>query len=165
MAIRVAQRHLEDGTIDIHGLLDQSVAELGSAVAELRQIAHGLRPVNLDDGLEAALAASLRTVPVAVDMHVCSDRLSDDITTTAYYVVSEAVTNAIKHAAAKRITVSVNRVEEQLVVRVSDDGRGGATLSLTSSLADRVAALRGTLRLHSPLGHGTVLEAALPCGS
>ena len=58
MAMRLAQRHLNDGTVDVDGLLDQGVAELATAVAELRQIAHGLRPTSLDDGLHAALSAA-----------------------------------------------------------------------------------------------------------
>ena len=58
MALRLAQRHLGDGTVDVDGLLDRAVAELGTAVAELRQIAHGLRPSSLDDGLDRALGRS-----------------------------------------------------------------------------------------------------------
>ena len=96
--MRLAQRHLGDGTVDVDGLLDQSVAELGTAVAELRQIAHGLRPGSLDDGLPAALARPVAAVPVTVDMDVCTGPLPDDVATTAYYVVSEAVANAVKHA-------------------------------------------------------------------
>jgi signal transduction histidine kinase len=165
MAIRLAQRHLGDGTVDVDALLDQSVAELGTAVAELRQIAHGLRPTSLDDGLHAAVSTLVRTVPVAVDMDVCADVLPDDVATTAYYVLSEAVTNAVKHSDAECIRLHVVRVDGQLIVRVSDDGRGGAVLRATSGLADRVAALGGMLQVDSPPGGGTVVEAALPCAS
>ena len=165
MALRLAQRHLEDGTVDVDGLLDEAVAELGSAVAELRQIAHGLRPSLLDDGLDAALRALARTVPIAVDLDITPDLLPDDVATTAYYVASEAVTNAVKHAAADRIGLQVARLDGQVIVRVSDDGRGGATLSGGSGLADRVAALGGRLQVASPLGRGTVVEAVLPCAS
>ena len=70
MAIRLAQRHLDDGTVDVNGLLDQSVAELGTAVAELRQIAHGIRPSSLDDGLPAAVARLVRNVPITIDLEV-----------------------------------------------------------------------------------------------
>jgi signal transduction histidine kinase len=165
MAIRLAQRHLGDGTVDIDGLLDQSVAELGIAVAELRQIAHGLRPASLDDGLQAALAALVRTIPVTVDMDICADRLPDDLATTAYYVISEAVANAVKHADASRIGLRVTRNNGHVVVQVSDDGRGGAMVSAGSGLADRVAALGGSLQVDSPAGCGTVVLAALPCAS
>jgi signal transduction histidine kinase len=163
MTFRLAQRHLDDGTVDVNGLLDQGVAELSTAVAELRQIAHGLRPSSLDDGLPAALAALVRTVPVLVEMDICPDRLPDDVATTAYYVVSEAVANAVKHAEAKCISLGVARANGQVLVRVSDDGRGGATLPPRSGLADRVAALGGRLKIESPVGRGTLVEAALPC--
>jgi signal transduction histidine kinase len=165
MAFRLAQRHLDDGTVDVNGLLDQSVAELGTALAELRKIAYGLRPGRLDDGLDAALSELVRTVPIAIDLNVCADRLPDDVATTAYYVVSEAITNAVKHATADRIGLRVERADGRLVVTVSDDGLGGAVLSSRSGIADRVAALGGTLRIHSPLGSGTVVEAVLPCAS
>ncbi|GIJ73435.1 sensor histidine kinase [Virgisporangium ochraceum] len=169
MAFRLAQRHLDDGTVDVNGLLDQGVAELGTALAELRRIAYGLRPGRLDDGLDAALAELVRTVPLAIDLDVCAfsrgDALPDDIATTAYYVVSEAVTNAVKHADAGRIGLRVSRDDGRLLVSVSDDGCGGASLSTRSTIADRVAALGGTLRVHSPHGRGTTVEAELPCAS
>jgi signal transduction histidine kinase len=165
MAIRLAQRHLDDGTIDVDELLDQSVAELGTAVAELRQIARGLRPASLDDGLPAALAGLVRSLPVVVDMDVCPDPLPDDVATTVYFVVSEAVANAMKHAEASCIRLRVQRVDGHVVVRVDDDGNGGATLRPQSSIADRVAALGGRLRIESPAGRGTLVEAALPCAS
>jgi signal transduction histidine kinase len=165
MAFRLAQRHLDDGTVDVDGLLDQGVAELGTALAELRRIAYGLRPGRLDDGLDAALAELVRTVPIAVELDVCPDRLPDDVATTAYYVVSEAITNTVKHASADRIRLRVARDDSRLLVSVTDDGRGGAALSPRSSIADRVAALGGTLRVHSPLGDGTRVEAVLPCAS
>jgi len=165
MALRLAQRHLSDGTVDVDGLLDESVAELGIAVAELRQIAHGLRPSSLDDGLPAALGRLVRSVPVAIEMDVHSGPLPDDVATTAYFVISEALTNAVKHAEASRIVLCVSRANGQVVVRVTDDGRGGAVLRAGSGLADRVAAMGGSLNVASPLGSGTVVEAALPCAS
>jgi signal transduction histidine kinase len=146
-------------------VLDQGVAELGTALAELRRIAHGLRPGRLDDGLGPALTELVRTVPIKIDLDVRTDQLPDDVATTAYYVVSEALANAVKHATAGRIALSVSRSDGQLLISVSDDGRGGAALSHRSSIADRVAALGGTLRVHSPLGAGTMVEAVLPCAS
>jgi len=165
MQIRLAQRHLDDGTVDVDGLLDGSVAELGTAVAELRQIAHGLRPSSLDDGLVAALSNLVRNVPLTVDMDVDDSPLPDAVATTAYYVASEAITNAVKHAEATRIELRVVRRDGQLLVRITDDGCGGARLGVRSGLADRVAALGGSLHVASPVGHGTEVEAALPCAS
>ncbi|NJC69815.1 two-component sensor histidine kinase [Planosporangium thailandense] len=168
MALRLAQRHLGDGSVDVDGVLDQAVAELGTAVAELRQIAHGLRPSSLDDGLAHALTTMVGTVPVPVTLDVCPDRLPDEVATTAYYVASEAVVNAVKHADAATIGLRVARVDGRLTVQIRDDGRGGARLLPGAGLAglvDRVAAAGGGLRLTSPLGHGTLVEAELPCGS
>jgi signal transduction histidine kinase len=168
MALRLAQRHLDDGTVDVDGLLDQSVAELGTAVAELRQLAHGLRPSSLDDGLGPALAALTSTMPVPVDLEVRAPTLPDDVSTTAYYVASEAVANAAKYASAERIRLSVAIEDNRLRVVVADNGIGGAaarTGSGLAGLADRVAAAGGQLRVHSPAGIGTLVEAVLPCAS
>jgi signal transduction histidine kinase len=165
MQLRLAQRHLDDGTVDVDELLDQSVAELGTAVAELRQIAHGLRPSSLDDGLPAALSNLVRSLPMTIDMDVDDSPLPDAVATTAYFVASEAITNAVKHSEATRIELHVVRRDGQLLVRVSDNGCGGADLGLRSGLADRVAALGGSLGGASPVGQGTEVEAALPCAS
>jgi signal transduction histidine kinase len=165
MQLRLAQRHLNDGTVDVDSLFDQSVAELGTAVAELRQIAHGLRPSSLDDGLPAALSNLVRSLPLTVDIDIDDSPLPDAVATTAYYVASEAITNAVKHADATRIVLEVVRRDGHLLVRVTDDGRGGAQLGVLSGLTDRVAALGGSLQVASPRGGGTKVEAALPCES
>lgn len=172
MALRLAQRHLGDSSVDLNRLLDSSVAELAAAVAELRQIAHGLRPSSLDDGLGPALSslASKVPIPVTVDVtgDVSVDQLPDDIATTAFFVASEAMANAVKHAHPAAIGLRVSRMDGQLTVQVRDDGRGGAAVRPGAGLAgiaDRVAAAGGALSVSSPAGHGTVVEAVLPCAS
>lgn len=80
-------------------------------------------------------------------------------------MVGEAVANAVKHAAASHIGLRVNRADGQVTVRASDDGKGGAVLHVGSGLNDRVAAPGGVLRVDSPAGCGTVIEAELPCAS
>jgi signal transduction histidine kinase len=168
MAVRTAQLQMRTGAVDMDALLERAVAELATAVAELRQIAHGLRPSSLDDGLSAALTGMTRSLPVPVHIAVEVDRLSDDVATTAYFVACEAVTNAAKHAGAERVAVNVSKVDNRLLIRVADDGRGGAQARPGSGLAgliDRVAALGGSLMMNSPAGQGTVIEAELPCGS
>ncbi len=166
MQLRLAQRHLDDGTVDVDGLLDQSVAELGTAVAELRQIAHGLRPSSLDDGLPAALSNLVRSVPMTVDMDVDDGPLPDAVATTAYYVASEAITNAVKHAEATRIVLAgrpprrpAARPGHRRRLRRRPPRRCGP------ACGDRVAALGGSLQVASPDGRGTEVEAALPCAS
>jgi signal transduction histidine kinase len=168
MALRLAQRRLRAGPVDVDGLLDHGVAELGTAVAELRQLAHGLRPSSLDDGLGPALAGLTSTMPMSVVLDVRADEVPEDVATTAYYVVAESVTNAVKHARAERVRVHVEQCDGQLRIEVTDDGIGGAALSDgsgLSGLSDRVAATGGTLRVHSPAGAGTQVEAVLPCVS
>ena len=107
----------------------------------------------------------MRNVPITIDLEVDDSRLPDDVATTAYFVISESLANAVKHSEASRIGLHVSRLNGQVVVRVSDDGCGGAELRPESGLADRVAALGGSLAVVSPAGRGTVVEAALPCVS
>jgi signal transduction histidine kinase len=166
MALRIAQMRRDPAGID--GVLERAVAELGTAIAELRQIAHGLRPASLDDGLHAALSGMTRSLPFPVDLHVDPAALPDDLATTAYYVACEAVTNAAKHAGAEQVAVRVARDDAAVRIRVEDDGCGGATVRPGSGLAglsDRVAALGGSMTMRSPSGGGTVIEAVLPCAS
>jgi signal transduction histidine kinase len=168
MSLRLAQRHLPSGTVDVDGVIDEAVAEIGTAVAELRKIAHGLRPSNLDDGLPAALANLTSKSPMPIDLDLDAGELPDAVCTTAYFVASEAVTNAVKYASANRISLRVARVSGSVLVEVSDDGEGGAALRPGGGLAglvDRVHALGGALRVVSPKGGGTMVEAVLPCES
>ncbi|WP_214414509.1 sensor histidine kinase [Sphaerisporangium fuscum] len=168
MSLRLAQRHLGDGSVDLDGLLDQSVAELGTAVAELRAIAHGLRPSSLDDGLDVAVRTLAGSLPCPVSLEIDAGVVADDVATTAYYVVSEAVTNAVKHAGACGIQLRIIREDDLLTIQISDDGRGGAGMrrgSGLSGLSDRVAAAGGSLHLNSPAGRGTTIRAVLPCAS
>jgi signal transduction histidine kinase len=169
MALRLAQRHLGDRTTDVDGVLDEAVAQLGTAVAELREVANGLRPSALDGGLAPALSSLAESATLPIDLRIDASRaIPDDIATTTYYVVSESVTNVVKHADASRIDLHVEHDHDQLVVRIEDDGRGGATLRPGSGLAglsDRVAAAGGTLRLTSPPSDGTSVEVRLPCAS
>ena len=168
MDLRLAQRHLGDHSVDLDGVLDQAVTELGTAVAELRQIAHGLRPSSLDDGLAAALTTMSRRSSIPIELSVDVDTLSDLVSTTAYYVANEAVANAVKHSGASAVQVSVSRADGSIVVTVADDGLGGAEVRPASGLAglnDRVSAAGGALQVHSAAGHGTIVRAVLPCAS
>jgi signal transduction histidine kinase len=168
MAMRLAQRRLPQGGVDVNAVLDQGVAELATAIAELRQIAHGLRPTSLDDGLHAALSALTGKLPILVHLDVAPEPLDDDVATTAYFVAAEAITNAAKYANASAINVRVAQCSAGVEVKVQDNGIGGAAArsgSGLAGLADRVAAIGGSLMLSSPAGAGTTIEAVLPCGS
>ncbi|NUP67414.1 MAG: sensor histidine kinase, partial [Nonomuraea sp.] len=149
-------------------LLEQAHDQAQQALAELREVAWRVYPSGLDSlGLGEALAgvAERAGIPVKV---VCElpERPPMAVETAAYFVVSEAVTNAAKHAAASLVTVEVGQEEETVVVRVSDDGTGGARPSGggLSGLARRVAALDGAFEVDSPPGGPTTVVAVLPCG-
>jgi signal transduction histidine kinase len=142
-------------------------AGLDDVQQELREIARGLHPAILAvGGLRPALRALARrsAVPVDLEMKVAG-RLPEPVEIAAYYAVSEALTNAAKHARATAVEIEAAVSDGVLHVRVRDNGRGGADFSHGSGLLglrDRAEALGGRLQLCSPPGKGTVLEIALP---
>jgi signal transduction histidine kinase len=143
--------------------------QLLEATAELRELAHGLHPMILaQSGLKAAVEtlADRSAIPVRLNV-VVHDRLLREIEATAYYLVSEALTNAARHSDAGIVIVDVAQVDEGLLVEVADDGRGGARLGEGSGLqgiADRLGALGARLHIDSPSGGGTRISTVLPCG-
>jgi len=166
ISLRLAQRHLPAGPT--FAALDGAVAELQASVAELRRISQGLRPSGLDDGLPSALRMLVRASPIPIELSVTADPVHDTVATTAYYVAAEAVANALKHAQPQQVRIEVSSLDGVLCVSVVDDGRGGALIMSGSglgALADRVSAGGGTLRVCSEAGHGTTVEAMLPCAS
>jgi signal transduction histidine kinase len=150
-------------------VLQQAVEELRAGLGELRALARGLHPAILsDEGLVPALRALTSRSPVPVKLTASPvGRLPGPVETTAYFVVSEALTNVIKHADASAVQVTIEQANGRLIVTVTDDGAGGAEAGAGSGLrglGDRVAALDGGLELRSPAGQGTCLRAELPCG-
>jgi signal transduction histidine kinase len=148
--------------------LDQIVDEVGSAIGDLRQIAAGVRPARLDDGLAAALRDLARTTPVPLEVDAPQERVAASVEAAAYFVACEAITNAVKHGSASKVAVRAHRENGTLHVRITDDGIGGATVRRGSGLAglrDRVAAHGGTFEIVSPRGGGTTLQVAIPCES
>jgi signal transduction histidine kinase len=140
---------------------------LNEATEEVREIAQGIHPAILTQG---GLAPALRTlalrsaVPVEVNVER-EERLPEPIEVAAYYVAAEALTNAAKHAGASRAWVRLERQDGLVLLRISDDGVGGADPAIGSGLTgirDRVEALGGSLAVTSPRGEGTVLDVALP---
>ncbi len=140
---------------------------LSEAVDELRETARGIHPGNVTKlGLVPAIRglAYNAAVPVTFDAGF-EMRLPDSVEVAAYYVVAESLTNAVKHARATAVSVEANIADGRLRLLVRDDGQGGADPSLGSGLtglADRIAALNGTIDIVSPPGHGTRLEVTLP---
>jgi signal transduction histidine kinase len=168
LQIRRMQRSLPREAMILAPALDQIVGEVGSAITDLRQIAAGVRPARLDDGLAAALHDLARSAPIPVDVEAPIGRVNASVEAAAYFVVCEALTNSVKHASATRVALSATRAEGTLRVTVSDDGIGGAYARRGSGLAglgDRVSAHGGTLVIASPSGGGTRIEVAIPCDS
>jgi signal transduction histidine kinase len=127
-----------------------------------------VHPVALTDGgLEAALPGLARRCPVPVRVvGVPAGRLASCVESAAYFVVSEALTNVARSSGATCAWVRLERVLDGLVVEVGDDGRGGADPEAGTGLrglADRLAAVDGTLSLESPAGEGTTVRAVIPC--
>jgi len=156
------------GDADLEGLLDQARDELQTSLAELRELARGIHPAVLTDrGLEPALRALAERAPVPVDLRADTEaeRLPGPVEAAAYFVVSEALQNVAKYAHATGASVTVRRSRGRVVVDIADDGVGGADAARGSGLrglADRVAALDGTIAVDSPPGRGTRLRAEIP---
>ena len=167
LALRDVQRQLPPGSAPATAL-DATVAELADAIEELRELARGVRPAGLDDGLAPALRELAARSSLRARVEATDERFPDSLETAAYFVASEALTNAAKHAQASEVAVSAVRRNGSLVVRVRDDGIGGAKPTAGSGLlgmTDRVAALGGTVSVDSPRGGGTIVTAELPCES
>ena len=138
------------------------------ALKELRDLARGIHPPILADrGLGPAISALAvhAAIPVSVDVEL-DERPPAAVETAAYFVAAEALANALKHSEAARIDIDVHERGDDLVVRVLDDGHGGASEANGGlhGLRQRVEAIDGSLRIASPEGGPTVIEAVLPCG-
>ncbi len=167
IGLRLARELLPATETTAIDLLDQSIDNAQTAINELRELASGIYPLVLTvKGLVAAVKdlASRCPVPTVVE---CADerRIPSTVESNAYFVVAEAVTNAVKHARASRIDVSVE-FGEVLRIKVADDGIGGVGKATAGSgmtgLADRVAAFDGKLTIDSPPGRGTTLLIQIP---
>ncbi|MGW7255180.1 sensor histidine kinase [Streptomyces sp. NPDC054834] len=162
-----AKMTVPSGLEELHAELRHVATGLTDVFDELREVARGIHPAILaQGGLAPALKALARrsAVPVDLAVHV-EDRLPERIEVSAYYVVSEALTNTAKHAQASSVTVTVDSDSDVLRVRVQDDGVGGADLAAGTGLVglkDRVEALDGRMSLESPRTVGTTLSAELP---
>jgi signal transduction histidine kinase len=140
--------------------LDRAVLSLESLVAELRRLAHGIRPGRLDDGLDVAIRQLAGASPIPVSVEMDRVEVSDTLATTAYFVVAESLANTLKHADARSARVRVVQADDLFTVEVCDDGCGGASAARgMDALRDRVAALGGRLAVTSPVGVGTTVRA------
>jgi signal transduction histidine kinase len=167
--LRAAEADLAAGTGGVAEQLDRVAAGLDGVLADLREIARGLHPAVLaDGGLRPALNTLARrsAVPVDLDIQV-EGRLPEPVEIAAYYTVSEALTNAAKHAHATTARIDVAASDRVLHLSVRDNGRGGADFTHGTGLLglkDRAEALGGHVDLRSPQGAGTTLDITLPLG-
>ncbi len=167
LELRAAQASVPARLSELRAELDRLVEGLAGVLDDLRETARGIHPAVLDSGgLGPALRALARRSAVPVELDVAAEgRLGEAVEVAAYYVVSEALANVAKHAQASVVRIGVQISGQQLLVSVSDDGRGGAAPAAGSGLIglkDRVEALGGSLSVESPLGAGTTLRAVLP---
>jgi signal transduction histidine kinase len=166
LRLRLLASRLTPGS-EAEQLLADARNELAVSLQELRDLARGIHPAILSDrGLPAALEALIERAPLPIELHVESaGRSPEPVEVAAYYLVSEALTNILKHSDATSASVSVIRRGARLVVAVADDGAGGAdrvTGSGLRGLTDRIEALGGRLEVSSPAGAGTTLRAEIP---
>jgi signal transduction histidine kinase len=166
LTLRMARKRAEDGS-ELAALLDRAHEELKTSLAELRELARGIHPAVLSErGLEAAVQTLVQRAPVPVTLDAeCAGRLPEPVESAAYFVVSEGLAFVAKYAQATQASVAVRREDDRVTIEVADDGVGGADTANGSGLrglADRVAALDGTLTLVSPAGRGTALRAEIP---
>jgi signal transduction histidine kinase len=170
MQIDRARARLDRDPAAADDLLRQAHTDAKTALADLRSIARGIHPAILDErGLDAALSALVAgsPVPVAVSVQL-SRRPERNQEAVAYFAAAEAITNLAKHATASQARLEISDAGGQLMVQVSDDGRGGALVMPGGGLAGiagRLAAVDGSLSVDSPPGGPTTVTAVIPCGS
>jgi signal transduction histidine kinase len=163
------QARLTSSPAEANDLLTAPSEELAAALVELRELAQGIHPAVLTErGLGPALEVLAARAPLPISVTVdLPERLPEHVETAAYYAVSEALANVVKHASATSAGVRVQRVGGRVAVEIADDGAGGADAGRgtgLSGLRDRVETLDGVLRIDSPPGGGTLLRAELPVG-
>jgi PAS domain S-box-containing protein len=166
VSLRLAQSKLELDPGAASAMLASAREELTHALEDLRELARGIHPAVLTDrGLGAAVDALVSRSPLPVEAEVEPVPLPAAVEAAAYYVVAEALTNVVKYAKASSAVVRIARENGVLAVTVGDNGVGGAnpdTGSGLRGLADRVAALDGSLSVESPQGGGTAVRAEIP---
>ena len=168
LALGMARDRAAEADPELGSLIESASKEAREALTELRELARGIHPAVLTEtGLTGAVQALVERSPVATTITAVPDgRFPAAIEATAYFVVSEALANVAKHARADGAQVMIRKFPGRLLVEVSDDGTGGARSEGGSGLrglADRVASVGGVLRVDSPPGGGTRLEADIPC--
>jgi len=153
------------------GEVGTAVVQVERTLDDLQRIAQGLHPQLLSDGgLRAALSDLAGTVPILVRMDVPLGRLEASVETALWYLCAEAVTNSVKHSGATGSTIHIERLADEVVASISDDGSCAAEPAIEGArgkgltgVRDRIVALGGDLDVLVPSGAGLTLVARLPC--
>jgi signal transduction histidine kinase len=166
IALKLARRELGEASGPGVELVDEALAHAEGANRELRELAHGIMPSSLSrGGLREAIDVLVSHVRQPVSVDVTAERLPAALEANAYFIVAEALTNAIRHARARNVEIRAVVDGDVLWLGVRDDGVGGARVGGSFGLAglrDRAAALNGDLRVESAPGKGTLVAATLP---
>ena len=167
VALRTMEATMPSGSDEQRAEVGRIADGLAAAVQELRELSRGIHPAVLTrGGLAPALKALRRRSPVRVTLDIPFERrLPDQVEAAAYYAVSEALTNASKHASPTRVWVAVQLTDGTLHLSIRDDGVGGADPSRGSGLIglkDRIEALGGRIRIDSAPGSGTRIDVEIP---
>jgi signal transduction histidine kinase len=168
IALRLQSARLNGDAKLLTAETGRAIADLQATVQELRSLAAGLQPAALaGGGLLAAVADLAARTPTTLAYDVVNERFPADLESAAWFVVAEAVTNAVKHSGAEHVAVRVRRAAATLCVEVGDEGRGAADPAGHGlrGLADRVAAVGGSLWISEAEPHGTRVKAVFPCAS
>ena len=168
MSLGLLETKLPDQAKAAQPLVRETREALALALAELRELTHGINPPLLTErGLPEALDELCRRAALPTRLDLTLDRrLPDQIETAAYFMVSEALTNAAKHSHGSEIRVFASYRGQRLTIEIGDDGIGSASPTGGSGLrglADRIEALGGRFTISSPPGRGTTLRAEIPC--
>jgi signal transduction histidine kinase len=167
LQLRAVEANVPSDHEELRQQLSDAVQRLSDVLTELREITNGLQPPMLARrGLTAALKALVSRSSVPVELHIDADKdLPEEFQVTLYYLVSEALTNVLKHAHASVVSIDLGYEDAEIRLMVRDDGIGGADPARGSGLAglkDRVQALGGTIQITSPAGKGTSLAVTIP---
>jgi signal transduction histidine kinase len=170
LQVRLAEASVPPDLLPLGEQIGDIASGLASVTVDLQEISRGIHPAILSKGgIGPALKTLARrsTVPVTLELAI-DRRLPDSVEVGAYYVVSEALTNAAKHSRASHVDVRGQAKDDVLSLSISDDGIGGADFGRGSGLIglkDRIEALGGRMRIVSPAGGGTSLDATIPLDS
>jgi PAS domain S-box-containing protein len=166
--MRMLVSQLEKSAPEAAPLVQSALDELQATIDELREVARGIHPAVLSErGLVRAVEALIARMPMAIELaEAPPERLPESVEAALYYVISESLTNACKHAVQSAVSVRIGLAEGRAWAEVQDDGVGGARPnegSGLSGLKDRVETLDGTFEVKSPPGDGTTVRAEVPC--